>query len=97
MDKENLGLELVQMALSSDHESIIDLGKQRGIGAGAGDKMKRPYELKVRAGYKPIISYKSQEWIAYMVWVSQNIWLWSSHYIGWFPGVIIFSGSSIGC
>ena len=53
LDKENVGLELARMVLSSDREDIVDLRTQCGVGADAMDKLKRFYELKVSAGDEP--------------------------------------------
>ena len=52
-DREDVGMELVHMLLSSDHEEIKDLRAQRNVGADAVDDMKRFYELKVIAGAEP--------------------------------------------
>ena len=53
LDRENVGLELARMVLSSDREDIVDLRTQCGVGADAMDKLERFYELKVSAGGEP--------------------------------------------
>ena len=53
LDRENVGLELARMVLSSDREDIVDLRTQRGVGADAMDELERFYELKVSAGAEP--------------------------------------------
>ena len=52
-EKEDVGMDLVRMLLSSDRDEILDLRTQRGVGADAIDSMKRFYELKVSAGPEP--------------------------------------------
>ncbi|MCY3802050.1 MAG: hypothetical protein OXG46_10770 [Chloroflexi bacterium] len=62
-DKEDVGMELVQRLLSSDHQEIVDLRNQRNVGADAIDSMKRFYELKVFAGPEPDqVSLTNSEW-----------------------------------
>ena len=53
LDRENVGLDLARMVLSSDREDIVDLRTQCGVGADAMDQLKRFYELKVSAGDEP--------------------------------------------
>ena len=53
LDKESVGLELLKMLLSSDHDDIVDLRTQRYVGADAVDQLKNFYELKVTAGSEP--------------------------------------------
>ena len=53
LDRENVGLQLARMVLSSDREDIVDLRTQCGVGADAMDKLGRFYELKVSAGGEP--------------------------------------------
>ena len=53
LDRENVGLELARMVLSSDREDIVDLRTQCGVGADAMDQLERFYELKVSAGDEP--------------------------------------------
>ena len=53
LDREDAGLELARMVLSSDREDIVDLRTQCGVGADAMDQLKRFYELKVSAGDEP--------------------------------------------
>lgn len=53
LDRENVGLELARMVLSSDLDFIVDLRNQCGVGADAMDQMQRFYELKVSAGDEP--------------------------------------------
>ena len=53
LDKESVGLELMKMLLSSDQDDIVDLRRQRGVGADAIDQLKNFYELKVTAGSEP--------------------------------------------
>ncbi|MDE2718475.1 MAG: hypothetical protein OXI33_15900 [Chloroflexota bacterium] len=48
-----MGKELLEKLLSSDHEEIVDLRNQRGVGADAMDELRRFYELKVSAGSEP--------------------------------------------
>ena len=52
-DKEDVGMRLVRMLLSSDRDEIVDLRIQRGVGADAIDSMERFFELKVSAGAEP--------------------------------------------
>ena len=52
-DRENVGLDLARMVLSSDREDIVDLRTQCGVGADAMDKLERFYELKVSGGGEP--------------------------------------------
>lgn len=53
LDRENVGLELARMVLSSERDDIVDLRAQCGVGADAMDQLKRFYELKVSAGEEP--------------------------------------------
>ena len=53
LDKETVGLELLQMLLSTDQDDIVDLRTQRRVGADAVDQLGRFYELKVSAGPEP--------------------------------------------
>ena len=53
LDKEVVGLELLQRVLNSDDQGIVDLRAQRGVGADAVDELGRFYELKVSAGAEP--------------------------------------------
>ena len=53
VQKEKVGLELLQMLLSTDENEIADLRDQRGVGADAVDKLQRFFELKVYAGAEP--------------------------------------------
>ena len=52
-DKEDVGMDLVSMLLSSDHQEIVDIRTQRNVGADAIDNLKQFYELKVIAGAEP--------------------------------------------
>jgi len=52
-DKEDVGMELARMILSSDDNEIIDIRNQRSVGADAIDSLKNYYELKVSAGAEP--------------------------------------------
>ena len=52
-DKEDVGMELARMILSSDDNEIVDIRNQRGVGADAIDNLKNYYELKVSAGAEP--------------------------------------------
>ena len=62
-ERETVGFELARKVLSSDHEDIVDLRAQRGVGADAMDKLERFYELKVSAGGEPNeITLTSAEW-----------------------------------
>ena len=62
-EREAVGFELARRVLSSDHESIIDLRAQRGVGADAMDDLERFYELKVSAGGEPNeVTLTSAEW-----------------------------------
>lgn len=53
IDKEDVGLELLRMLLSSDEEQIADIRAQRRVGADAVDELGKYYELKVSAGAEP--------------------------------------------
>ena len=53
LDRESVGMELVRMLLCSEHDEMVDLRTQRGVGADAIDSMKRFYELKVFAHAAP--------------------------------------------
>ncbi len=53
VDKEEVGLELLRVLLSTDQDQIVDLRTQRGVGADAIDQLKQYYELKVSAGSEP--------------------------------------------
>ena len=53
LDRETVGKNLAQMVLSSEHEDIVDLRTERGVGADLVDDMNRFYELKVYAGAEP--------------------------------------------
>ena len=62
-ERETVGFKLAQKVLSSDREDIVDLRKQRGVGADAMDELKRFYELKVSAGNEPnAVTLTSAEW-----------------------------------
>ena len=62
-EREDVGFELARKVLSSDHEEIVDLRAQRGVGADAIDELKRFYELKVSAGREPNdVALTSAEW-----------------------------------
>ena len=62
-ERETVGFELARRVLSSDHEGIIDLRAQRGVGADAMDELERFYELKVSAGGEPNeVTLTSAEW-----------------------------------
>ena len=52
-DKEDVGVELARMILSSDDNEIVDIRNQRRVGADAIDSLKNYYELKVSAGAEP--------------------------------------------
>ena len=52
-DKEDVGMELAKLILSSDENEIVDIRNQRGVGADAIDSLKNYYELKVSAGAEP--------------------------------------------
>ena len=52
-DREDVGMDLVNMLLSSDRQEIVDIRNQRNVGADAVDSLKRFYELKVIAGSEP--------------------------------------------
>ena len=52
-EREDVGMDLVRMLLSSDSQEIVDLRSQRNVGADAIDSMDRFYELKVIAGDEP--------------------------------------------
>ena len=52
-DKEDVGMDLVDMLLSSDRQEIVDIRTQRNVGADAIDNLKQFYELKVIAGVEP--------------------------------------------
>ena len=52
-DKEDVGMELARMILSSDDNEIVDIRNQRGVGADAIDRLRNYYELKVSAGAEP--------------------------------------------
>ena len=53
IDREDVGLELLRILLSSDQNQIADIRTQRGVGADAVDELKKYYELKVSAGPEP--------------------------------------------
>ena len=53
VDKENVGIEILKMLLSSDLNEIVDLRTQHGVGADAVDQLGNFYELKVYAGSEP--------------------------------------------
>ena len=53
VDRENVGFELARKVLSSDHNKIVDLRTQFGVGADAMDEFRNFYELKVHAGAEP--------------------------------------------
>lgn len=53
LDRENVGFELARKVLSSDHDDIVDIRTQCGVGADAMDQLGRFYELKVYAGDEP--------------------------------------------
>ncbi len=53
IDKEDVGLELLRMLLSSDEDQIADIRAQRGVGADALDELGKFYELKVSSGAEP--------------------------------------------
>ena len=53
IDKEDVGLKLLRMLLSSDENQIADIRAQRGVGADAVDELEKYYELKVSAGAEP--------------------------------------------
>ena len=62
-EREDVGFELARRVLSSDHEKIVDLRAQRGVGADATDELKRFYELKVSAGREPNdVTLTNAEW-----------------------------------
>ena len=62
-ERETVGFELARRVLSSDHDSIVDLRAQRGVGADAMDELERFYELKVSAGGEPNeVTLTSAEW-----------------------------------
>ena len=62
-ERETVGFELARKVLSSDHENIVDLRAQRGVGADAMDELERFYELKVSAGGEPNeVTLTSAEW-----------------------------------
>ena len=52
-DKEDVGMKIVDMLLSSDHREVVDIRTQRNVGADAIDNLKQFYELKVIAGAEP--------------------------------------------
>ena len=63
LERETVGFELARKVLSGDHEDIVDLRAQRGVGADAMDELKRYYELKVSAGGEPNeVTLTSAEW-----------------------------------
>ena len=63
LERETVGLELVRKVLSSDHEDIVDLRTQRGVGADAMDELEQFYELKVSAGGEPDeVTLSNAEW-----------------------------------
>lgn len=53
LERETVGLELLNKLLDSDPAGIVDLRAQRGVGADAVDELKNFYELKVFAGAEP--------------------------------------------
>ncbi len=62
-EREDVGFELARRVLSSDDKAIVDLRRERGVGADAMDELERFYELKVSAGAEPNeISLTSAEW-----------------------------------
>ena len=53
LDSESVGLEILRMLLGADHDEIVDLRAQRGVGADAIDELGQFYELKVSTGAEP--------------------------------------------
>ena len=63
LEREAVGFELARRVLRSDHEDVVDLRAQRGVGADAMDELERFFELKVSAGGEPNeVSLTSAEW-----------------------------------
>lgn len=52
-EREDVGIELLRMLLDTEQDEIVDLRRQRGVGADAVDQMAKYYELKVSAGPEP--------------------------------------------
>jgi hypothetical protein len=52
-EKEALGLALLRRVLAGDADEIVDIRRQRGVGADAIDELDRFFELKVHGGEEP--------------------------------------------
>ncbi len=62
-EREDVGFDLARRVLSSDHNDIVDLRAQHGVGADAMDELERFYELKVSAGSETNeVTLTSAEW-----------------------------------
>ena len=94
-ERETVGFELARRVLSSDHENIVDLRAQRGVGADAMDEFERFYELKVSAGGEPNeVTLTSAEWQRARS-SPRFSWCWSPAWRGWNRGPACASSRSL--